>query len=219
MAANTLVKICGISTQIARDAVVDAGADFIGFTFFAKSPRNVSPAEAKALADGIPEEVRRVALTVNPSDALIEEITAALGSARGSALFQLHGAETPNRCQEIKDRFGVQVMKAVGIQDQLDVETARSYAKVCDLLLLDAKPPKDATRPGGNAVTFDWSLVAGLDLGVPWLLAGGLTPDTVGDAIVATDCPGVDVSSGVEGPDRRKDPDRIHAFVRAAKAG
>jgi len=214
MPRSVEVKICGITTPEARDAAVEAGASMLGFTFFPRSPRHLEPERAAELARSMPVSVGRVALLVNASDSMIERVVATLDPT----LLQLHGSETPERCAQIRGSFGIHVMRAVGIKEASDIETARSFATVCERLLLDAKAPDDATRPGGNARTFDWSLVAGLDLGVPWLLAGGLTPDNVAEAIRVTGCAGVDVSSGVESAPGVKDPDLIRRFVAAARA-
>ncbi|MCR9256533.1 MAG: phosphoribosylanthranilate isomerase [Alphaproteobacteria bacterium] len=214
MPSSVEVKICGISTPEARDAAVDAGASMLGFVFFPRSPRNVSLEHARDLAAGMPVSVGRVPLLVNASDNMIGQVVDAIDPT----LLQLHGSETPERCAQIQSTFGIHVMKAVGIASGGDVLRAKQFADVCDRLLLDAKPRPGADRPGGNAERFDWSLVADLDLGIPWLLAGGLTPDNVAEAIRVTGCPGVDVSSGVESAPGVKDPELIRRFVAAARA-
>ncbi len=210
-----LVKICGINDTQGLDAAVAHGADLLGFVFFPPSPRAVTPAEAGALAArlgaGGPE---RVALVVDADDALLEAVVAGL---RPDVL-QLHGAETPARCAAVKARFGLPVMKALGIAEAADLALLADFAPVVDRFLLDAKPPADATLPGGNAATFDWRLLAGQPIPRPWLLAGGLTADNVAEALRISGAPGVDVSSGVERSRGLKDAGRIAAFIAAAKA-
>ncbi|MFZ4410225.1 MAG: phosphoribosylanthranilate isomerase [Paracraurococcus sp.] len=211
----TRVKICGVNDAAGFDAAVAAGADLIGFVFFPPSPRAVTPAEAAALsarADGGPE---RVGLFVDPDDALLEAVLAALSLD----VIQLHGEETPARAAAIRARFGLPVMKALGVAVPADLDALAGYAPVVDRFLLDAKPPPGAALPGGNAAAFDWRLVAGAAIPRPWLLAGGLTPDNVAEALRQSGAPGVDVSSGVERARGVKDPARIAAFVAAARAG
>ena len=208
------VKICGLTQPSHVAEAVAAGADYLGFNFFPKSPRYVSHATAAGLMSGVPERVANVALVVNASD---EELGALIATA-GPDILQLHGSEKPERVVEIKTRFGLPVMKAIGIATQSDLPQIDAHGAVADLLLLDAKPPKGADRPGGNAVAFDWSLLAGKDIAVPWLLAGGLGPVNVADAIQQTGAVQVDVSSGVERAPGMKDPGLMHAFIRAARA-
>ncbi len=208
------VKICGLTQPSHVAEAVAAGADYLGFNFFPKSPRYVSHATAAGLMSGVPERVANVALVVNASD---EELGALIATA-GPDILQLHGSEKPERVAEIKTRFGLPVMKAIGIATQSDLPQIDAHGAVADLLLLDAKPPKGADRPGGNAVAFDWSLLAGKDIAVPWLLAGGLGPVNVADAIQQTGAVQVDVSSGVERAPGMKDPGLMHAFIRAARA-
>lgn len=209
----TVVKICGLKTAEAVDTAVRAGADMAGFVFFQKSPRHVTPAIANALAARVPAGIVKTALTVDATDEALIVITA----AGAIDLLQLHGTETPERVREVKARFGLPVMKALPIAGPDDVAAARAFDGVADRLLFDAKPPKDATRPGGNALAFDWGLLKGTSWTVPWLLAGGLTPENVAEAIRAADAPGVDVSSGVESAPGVKDPDKIRAFIAAAR--
>ena len=208
------VKICGLTQPSHVAEAVAAGADYLGFNFFPKSPRYVSHATAAGLMSGVPERVANVALVVNASD---EELGALIATA-GPDILQLHGSEKPERVVEIKTRFGLPVMKAIGIATHSDLPQIDAHGAVADLLLLDAKPPKGADRPGGNAVAFDWSLLAGKDIAVPWLLAGGLGPVNVAAAIQQTGAVQVDVSSGVERAPGMKDPGLMHAFIRAARA-
>lgn len=207
------VKICGLREAEHVDAAVVAGADLTGFVFFERSPRNVSIAEAAALTARVPTGIRKVALVVDAADALLQAIVA----GAGIDTLQLHGSETPARTREIRDTFGLGVIKALPVATAEDLAAAEAYVGAADMFLFDAKPPKDADRPGGNAHTFDWSLLAGQDMPLPWLLAGGLTPDNVAAALRITGAPLVDVSSGVEDAPGRKSSDKIRAFIAAAK--
>jgi phosphoribosylanthranilate isomerase len=209
----TQVKICGLNDAAGYDAAVSAGADFVGFVFYPPSPRAVSPAQAAALAARAQGGPRRVGLLVDATDA---EITAILAAVPLDIL-QLHGEETPARAAELRQRFGLPVMKALGIAVSADLAQLDAYAPVVDMFLLDAKPPPGASLPGGNAASFDWTLLAGRMIPRPWLLAGGLTPDNLGQAIALSGAPGVDVSSGVERARGVKDPARIRAFIQAAR--
>ncbi len=202
------VKICGISDIAGFDAVVDEGADFVGFVFFPPSPRAVSPAQAAALSARANGGPKRVGLFVNPDDAAIADV---LGHIRLDAL-QLHSC-TVDRIGEIAARFGVPVWRAVGVTSATDLP-AIAHA---DRLLLDAKAPKNASRPGGNAAVFDWSVLRGWQPPSPWMLAGGLTLDNLAAAIAVTAATAVDLSSGVESAPGVKDPARIRAFIRAVK--
>lgn len=206
------VKICGLREAEHVDAAVEAGAALTGYVFFPKSPRNVSVAEAAALTVRVPADVRKVALVVDADDHLLSAIV----EGAGIDTLQLHGHETPERVQAIRDTFGLTVIKALPISDHSDVETARTYEDVADMLLFDAKPPKDATRPGGNAMAFDWTLLSGTDWSVPWLLAGGLDASNVAEALLISGGAMVDVSSGVEDDQGRKDTAKIRAFIAAA---
>lgn len=214
-----LVKICGLREVSGFDAACAAGADLVGFVFFPPSPRAIAPAEAAALSARHPD-VRsgggplRVGLVVDPADDLLAAILAEVKLD----ILQLHGKESPARCAEIRARFGLPVMKALGIGEEADLAQIAAYAPVADRLLLDAKPPKGATLPGGNAVSFDWSLLAGVDIPRPWLLAGGLTRETVGQALRLTGAPGVDLSSGVESAPGVKDPALVRAFIETVHA-
>jgi phosphoribosylanthranilate isomerase len=211
---SLIVKICGLSTEETLDAALAAGADMVGFNFFPKSPRFVSTADAAALAKRARDRAEVVALVVDMDDAAIGDVVEALQPD----WLQMHGRESVERAAAIRTRFGIRTMKAVGVAGPDDLALARSYAGVAERLLLDAKPPKDATRPGGNARTFDWSLAVGFAPGVPYLLSGGLTPMNVAEAISVTGAPGVDVSSGVETAPGKKDPALIRAFVANARA-
>jgi phosphoribosylanthranilate isomerase len=205
------VKICGLSEAAHVDVAVNAGAALTGFVFFPRSPRNVTIEQAAALTARVPEGVRKVALTVNADDAFLAEIVA----DAGIDTLQLHGDEDAARVRAVRATFGLPVIKALPVSSAEDV-AAHVYAEVADMLLFDAKPPADATRPGGNALTFDWDLLKGADFRVPWLLAGGLTPENVADAIRSTGAVMVDVSSGVEETPGHKSAEKIRAFIKAA---
>lgn len=214
MTAPVLVKICGLSRESHVAAAAEAGARYVGLVFFPRSPRNVSVAEAGAVAAAAPPGVAKVALTVDADDAQLDAIT------EGVALdmLQLHGAETPERVAEIKARYGLPVMKAVGVASPEDLSQLDVYARVADQLLVDAKPPSEGvdSLPGGNGLSFDWRLIAGRRWAVPWMLAGGLTAENVAAAVQLTGARQVDVSSGVESAPGVKDAAKIRAFTNAA---
>jgi phosphoribosylanthranilate isomerase len=208
------VKICGLSTEETLDAALAAGADMVGFVFYQRTPRYVPNEKAAALVKRVRARAQTVALAVDFDDATLGTIVETVNPD----WLQLHGKETVERVVELRRRFGKRVMKAVGIASAADLDMARRYAAVADMLLLDAKPPKDATRPGGNANTFDWTILSGFKPTVPYLLSGGLNPANVAEAIRMTDAPGVDVSSGVETTPGAKSPDLIRAFIANARA-
>ena len=210
----TAVKICGLRRPGDVAAAVAAGAAYVGFVFFPRSPRAVTPDAAAVLSATVPPGVAKVALTVDAGD----DALAAILAAMPADILQLHGHEPPDRVAAVRARFGLPVMKAVGIAGPADLPALDAHARVADLLLVDAKPAPDATLPGGNGLAFDWRLIAGRRWPVPWLLAGGLTPATVAEAVRLTGAPGVDVSSGVESAPGEKDAARIAAFVAAARA-
>jgi phosphoribosylanthranilate isomerase len=212
MPSQTRVKICGLRDAASLQAAVDAGAAYVGLVFFPKSPRNVTIEEAAVLAQTVPPGVAKVALVVDADDALLDAITARVPLD----ILQLHGHETPERVSAIRVRYGLPVMKAVGVAGPDDLTALDDYAKVADQILVDAKPPKDADLPGGNGLSFDWRLIAGRRWPVPWMLAGGLTPGNVGEAIALTGAMQVDVSSGVEAAPGVKDAALIAAFCAAA---
>lgn len=208
-------KICGLSTPESIDWSVGAGADAVGFVHFPKSPRHVALEALPALAGHARGRAAIVVLTVDADDALLD----ALVGAADPDVIQLHGRETPERVAAVRARFGRPVMKAVGIGSAADLLAAGRFDGVADLLLLDAKPPKDATRPGGLGTPFDWSLLADHRPATPFLLSGGLTPTNVADAIAAVRPAGVDLSSGVESAPGVKDQALIRAFMAAVEAG
>ena len=207
------VKICGVNTPEALRWAAEAGADFVGFVYFPPSPRAVTPAQSGAISASLEGGPRRVGLFVDPGDALLE---AALATTPLDVI-QLHGEESPARVAEIRACFGVPVMKALGIATEADLAQITPYAEVADRLLLDAKPPPGAVLPGGNAAPFEWRLARLARITRPWLLAGGLTPSNVAEAILASGAPGVDVSSGVERARGVKDPALIQAFIARAR--
>jgi phosphoribosylanthranilate isomerase len=215
VSAAVRVKVCGVNSPVALDAAVSAGADMLGFVFFPPSPRALSPADAAALAALDTGDAERVGLFVDPSDGEIEAVLSALPLD----VVQLHGSETPERCAAVRARFGLPVMKALGVASPPDLEALADYAPAVDRFLLDAKPPAGAELPGGNAAAFDWRIASGRAVPRPWLLAGGLTPDNVARALAESGAPGVDVSSGVEKARGVKDPALVRAFVAAAKEG
>jgi phosphoribosylanthranilate isomerase len=210
---TTEVKICGLTTEVALDAALAGGADFVGFVFCAKSPRNISPSAAAVLAGKARGRAKIVALLVDPDDAQLAEVVEAVAPD----VIQLHGSETPARVEEIVRRFGRPVMKAVAIASADDVIAAGVYAGKAARILFDAKPAPGAAIPGGNGVAFDWRALSGVSDRMDFMLAGGLNPDNVAAAIALTGAPAVDVSSGVESRPGHKDPELIRRFLRAAK--
>jgi phosphoribosylanthranilate isomerase len=211
---SLVVKICGLKTAEAVDAALAAGADMVGLVSFPASPRHVDATTAAALADRARGRAEIVLLTVDADDAAL----AGLVSAIRPDWLQLHGKESPERVSAVRRRFGLAVMKALGVREAGDLAVVPGFAAVADRLLFDAKPPRDATRPGGNGLSFDWRLLAALDPAVPFMLSGGLGPETVAEAVRLVRPFGVDVSSGVERAPGEKDVDLIGAFVRAARA-
>ncbi len=206
------VKICGLREVAHVEAAVKAGATYLGFNFFPKSPRSVTPDQAAALADAVPPGVAKVGLAVDMDDAGLDAIVARVPLD----MLQLHGSETPERVSEVRARYGLPVMKVIGIATPDDLTKLAEYGRVADQLMVDAKAPKGAALPGGNGLPFDWRLVAGRRWPVPWMLAGGLTPENVAEAIRLTGARQVDVSSGVESAPGVKDDSLIRAFIAAA---
>ena len=210
---SVAVKICGLKTPEDVASASDAGARYIGFVFFPKSPRALDTNLARNLALITPAGVAKVALIVNADNAFLDHLTAEVPLD----MLQLHGSETPERVRDIRQHYGLPVMKAVGLADPEDVAQLDKYEAVADQILVDAKPPKNAGLPGGNGLTFDWRLIAGRRWKTPWMLAGGLTPETVATAVGATGAQQVDVSSGVESAPGVKDAQLIADFVAAAQ--
>jgi phosphoribosylanthranilate isomerase len=207
------VKICGLNSPEAVRAA--ATADYAGFVFYERSPRYVSPETAATLAAELPKRVQRVALLVDVDDAVLRNLLQAFRPD----LLQLHGRETPERVAAIQQAFGLPVMKAISIRQADDVAQAAAYANVADRLLFDAKPPERAgALPGGNATSFDWTLLAGKAFALPTMLSGGLTSENLGAAVRISGVAAVDVSSGVEDAPGRKNPIKIKGFIKAARA-
>ncbi|OCX62814.1 N-(5'-phosphoribosyl)anthranilate isomerase [Thioclava sp. SK-1] len=212
---KTRVKICGLTQVDQLQAAATLGAAYVGLVFFPKSPRHVDIAQARELALAVPMGVAKVALTVDADDATLDAVTAQVPLD----MLQLHGHETPQRVAQVRARYGLPVMKAIGVADTDDLLILPEYEAVADQILVDAKPPKDAALPGGNGLSFDWRLVAGRDWARPWMLAGGLTPENVAQAVALTGTRQVDVSSGVESSPGHKDVDKMAALIAAAGGG
>lgn len=208
-------KICGIRQPLALDAAVEGGADMVGLVFYPPSPRSLTAEAAAALAARAPERVMKVGLFVDADDATLGAVLQRVPLD----LLQLHGGESPRRVQEIRDRFGLPVMKAIPVSDAADLESAGAYAEVAERLLFDAKAPRDlaGALPGGNALSFDWTLLAGRSWPRPWMLSGGLNAENLERAVTISGASAVDVSSGVERRPGEKDPDRIRAFLAKAR--
>jgi phosphoribosylanthranilate isomerase len=211
---SLIVKICGLSTPETLDAALDGGADMVGFVFFPPSPRHLSLEMARNLGKQVKGRAVKVALTVDADDATLANIVEALAPD----ILQLHGSETVARLRDIKQKFGVPVMKVLAVATPADLASLPGYAAVADRILFDARAPKDATRPGGLGAVFDWHVLEKLDLSLPFMVSGGLSAGNVAEAVRVTRADGVDVSSGVERTPGVKDPEMIRAFIRAARA-
>lgn len=213
MPNHVKVKICGLTDPADIPAAILAGASYVGFVFFPKSPRHLTLSTAAEMAGAVPDDITTVALTVGADDDMLDALTKSVPLD----MLQLHGHESPARVAEVKARYGLPVMKAIGIASETDLTQIEFYSKVADQLLIDAKPPEGADRPGGNAVAFDWRLIAGRRWSVPWMLAGGLTPDNVADAVRLTGASQIDVSSGVERAPGIKDADKMRLLIDNAR--
>ena len=211
---SLLVKICGLSTRETLDVALGAGADMVGFVFFPPSPRHLSLETARELGRQAKGRAAKVALTVDADDATLANIVETLQPD----LLQLHGKETIARLRDIKQKFGLPVMKALPVETAADLAPLAGYAAVADRILFDALAPKEATRPGGLGAVFDWHLLENLDLKLPFMVSGGLSAENVAEAVRVTRAGGVDVSSGVESSPGHKDPEMIRNFIRAARA-
>jgi phosphoribosylanthranilate isomerase len=211
---SLLVKICGLSTRETLDVALEAGADMVGFVFFPPSPRHLSLETARELGRQAKGRAVKVALTVDADDATLENIVETLQPD----ILQLHGKETVARVRDIKQSFGLQVMKVLAVETAADLAPLAGYAAVADRILFDARAPKGATRPGGLGAVFDWRVLEGLKLELPFMVSGGLNADNVAEAVRVTRAGGVDISSGVERSPGIKDPELIRAFIRAARA-
>jgi phosphoribosylanthranilate isomerase len=211
---SLIVKICGLSTRETLDVALDAGADMVGFVFFPPSPRHLSLEAARDLGKQVNRRASKVALTVDADDSTLANIVEALQPD----ILQLHGKETVARLRDIKQKFGLQVMKVVAVEGSADLASLPGYAGVADRILFDARAPRQASRPGGLGAVFDWRLLEKLDLKLPFMVSGGLHAGNVAQALRVTRAGGVDVSSGVERTLGVKDPEMIRAFIRAARA-
>ncbi len=206
------VKICGLSDEAAVAAAVAGGAAMCGFVFFEGSPRSVTPQRAGELTRGIPETIVRVGLVVDADD----DALAAIVETAGIGMLQLHGTETPERVKDIRERFGLAVMKVLPVAVAEDLDAAKNYESIADRLMFDARPPAGADRPGGNARAFDWALLKGKTFALPWMLAGGLSAENLSEAVKTSGAGFVDVSSGVEDAPGRKNAGKIRAFLDVA---
>ena len=211
---SLIVKICGLSTRETLDVALQAGADMVGFVFFPASPRHIGLNTARDLGRQAKGRALKVALTVDADDATLANVVEALQPD----ILQLHGKETVARLRDIKQTFGLQVMKAIAVETQADLAALPGYAAVADRILFDARAPKEATRPGGLGAVFNWHVLENLDLKRPFMVSGGLHAGNVPEAIRVSRAGGVDVSSGVERAPGVKDPEMIRAFIRAARA-
>ena len=211
---SLIVKICGLSTRETLDVALDSGADMAGFVFFPPSPRHLSLDAARNLGQAVKGRAVKVALTVDADDATLAGIVEALQPD----LLQLHGRETAARLRDIKQKFGLPVMKAIAVETSADLAALPNYTDVADRILFDARAPREATRPGGLGAVFDWHVLENLDPKLPFMVSGGLHADNVAEAVRVTRAGGVDVSSGVERAPGIKDPEMIRAFIRAARA-
>jgi phosphoribosylanthranilate isomerase len=211
---SLIVKICGLSTRETLDVALDAGADMVGFVFFPPSPRHLSLETARDLGKHVKRRATKVALTVDADDATLANIVETLQPD----ILQLHGIETVARLRDIKQKFGLPVMKVLAVATASDLASLPGYAAVSDRILFDARAPKDATRPGGLGAVFDWHVLEKLDLALPFMVSGGLNAGNVTDAVRVSRAGGVDVSSGVERSPGIKDPEMIRSFIRAARA-
>ena len=211
---SLIVKICGLSTRETLDVALRADADMVGFVFFPPSPRHISLETARDLGGLAKGRASKVALTVDADDATLANIVEALQPD----ILQLHGRETVARLRDIKQAFGLPVMKAIAVETSADLAGLPGYAAVADRILFDARAPRQATRPGGLGAVFDWHVLEKLDLKLPFMVSGGLHAGNVAEAVRVTRAGGVDVSSGVESSPGIKDPEMIRAFIRASRA-
>lgn len=211
---NIDVKICGINSPESLDAAISGGASMVGFVFFPPSPRAITPYEAKGLMSKVPAHIQKVALMVDPDDMDVGAVCRLLPVD----LLQLHGQESLKRVADISAITGKPIMKAVGVSCAADIAKAHSYESICARILLDAKAPKDAKLPGGNALAFDWTLISGETWVKPWMLAGGLTAQNLAEAVRVSGAGAVDTSSGVEQAPGQKSVEKIHEFLKLAQS-
>jgi phosphoribosylanthranilate isomerase len=208
-----LIKICGLTTPVALDAALDAGADLVGFVFFPPSPRHIGFEAARVLGERVQNRARKVAVSVDATDEHLQKYISALKPD----FLQLHGKETPERVAVIRSRFGLPVIKALPISERADLSSVHLFGKVADLLMFDARAPRAASRPGGLGQPFDWRLLENLALDVPFVVSGGLDAGNVAEALRIARPDGVDVSSGVERAPGEKDAEMIRTFIRTAR--
>jgi phosphoribosylanthranilate isomerase len=208
------IKICGLSEPSTLEAALQGGASHVGFIFFPKSPRNVSLEQAGELVRRVGGRARSVAVSVDAGDELLDALIAVVRPD----ILQLHGSETPARVAAVKGRYGIPVMKAISVRHRQDLDDLTPYIRIADRFLLDAKPPKESELPGGNGVSFDWTVLESLDRGIDYMLSGGVNADNVANAIASTRASGVDVSSGVESSPGVKDAGRIAEFLALARS-
>jgi phosphoribosylanthranilate isomerase len=211
---SLIVKICGLSTRETLDVALDAGADMVGFMFFPASPRHLGLEMARELGKQVMGRAVKVAVTVDADDAVLENIIETLRPD----ILQLHGGETTARLRDVRQKFGLPVMKVIAVATVADLVSLPGYAAVANRILFDAHAPKGATRPGGLGAVFDWHVLENLDLKLPFMVSGGLNAENVAEAVSVTRAGGVDVSSGVERTPGVKDPEMIRSFIRAARA-
>ena len=209
--AMTRAKICGLTTPDTLDAALGGGAAFVGAVVFPKSPRHIAPLHAATLFERARGKAKIVAVTVDADDALLTEIALILKPD----LVQLHGSETPERAAQVRSLTGAGIIRALSVRNPVDIDAAKAWEPEVEHMMFDAKPPEGSFLPGGVGASFDWTLLAGRSFAKPWVLAGGLTPDNVADAVRIAGAPLVDVSSGVESAPGVKDPARIAAFLNA----
>ena len=211
---SVAVKICGITEAEHAHTAFESGADYLGFVFFGKSPRNLSLEAATTLAPKLPTEPKRVGVFVGADDALLTSAASALDLE----YLQLHGGESVDRVKEIRALTGTKIIKAVGVSCAADLEKIHDFEEYVDAFLFDAKPPAGSALPGGNAVSFPWSVMEGFSSAIPWFLAGGLNAENVQKALKESGAGAVDISSGVERAAGKKDNALIQAFLNAAKS-
>lgn len=207
------IKICGLKSTQALEAALAGGATHVGFIFFEKSPRNVTPQAAASLRTAAKGRAKAATVTVDADNSFLDAIVAAMSPD----MLQLHGKETPARVAEVKARYGLPVIKALAVGEAADLERAKPYLGIADRFLFDAKPPAGSELPGGNGVAFDWAILAALDPGMDYMLSGGLNAANIGDALRLANPPGIDISSGVESAPGVKDAALIDAFFRAVR--
>ena len=214
MPSDIAIKFCGLRKLDDIETAARTGARYVGLMFFPPSPRHLELEQAQALVQATPSDLSKVGVSVNPTNTFLETLL----SYVSLDMLQLHGQESPERIAEIKKKFGLPVIKAIGLSDSSDLPQIAQYTQAADQILVDAKPPKGGALPGGNALSFDWRLIKNQQWTKPWLLAGGLTPENVGQAIALTNAKQIDVSSGIESYPGMKDPQLMEKFAKAALA-